>query len=200
MFYAYSDGSFASYDDSNVYRALAGIGTRQFGLFSAAAYYGHQGTEVSRTGMSGTAGSAGGDIYGGRIFYFPTPDLTVSLGIDETINVSSITSSRLALDQPIQSSLVIPVTDSTRVTATSLQISKIISEKWAINPRFGLTYVDYIDSPKYSTAWLADILLNYKMTRKLTLSWEYQFTSIDSNIPGTSSERHYFETSANYKF
>ena len=201
VFYAYSDGSFASYDDdSNVYRALAGIGTRQFGLFSASGYFGHQGTEVSSTGKSGTSGSAGGAIFGGRLFYFPTPDLTVSLGVDETINVSSITSSRLALDQQVPSSLVIPVTDSTRVTAASLQISKIISAQWAIFPRFGITHVDYIDSRRYSDAWLADVVLSYKMTRKLTLSWEYQYSAIDSNIPLTSSERHYFETSATYKF
>ena len=200
VFYAFSDGTFASYDDSNVYRALAGIGTRQFGLFSASGYFGHQETEVTSTGKSGTSGSAGGAIFGGRLFYFPTPDLTVSLGVDETINDSSITSSRLALDQPVQSSLVIPVTDSTRVTAASLQISKIISQQWAIFPRFGMTHVDYIDSRRYSDAWFADVVLNYQMTRKLTLSWEYQFTAIDSNIPLTSSERHYFETNATYKF
>ena len=63
-----------------------------------------------------------------------------------------------------------------------------------------MTHVDYIDSRRYENAWLADVVLSYKMTRKLTLSWEYQFTAIDSNIPLTSLERHYFETSAIYKF
>jgi hypothetical protein len=200
LFYVYGDGTYAAYVDSNVYRALGGIGTRQFGFFSASAYYGHQGTDITSPGTTGRSGSAGGDIYGGRIFYNPTRDLTVSLGVDETINLSSISGSRLALDQPFPSSLVIPVTDSTRVTATSLQISKIISERWAIFPRFGMTHVDYVDSRHYSDAWLADVVLSYKMTRKLTLSWEYQFSSIDSNIRNTSSERHYLEASATYKF
>ena len=63
IFYAYSDGSFTLRDnsgpnsDSTAYRVIGGIGTRQFGLFSASFYFGHQGSEQSR--------AAGGDVYGG---------------------------------------------------------------------------------------------------------------------------------------
>ena len=70
IFYAYSDGSFSMRDntspnpDSTAYRVIGGIGTRQFGLFRASLYIGHQGSEASGSG------SAGGNVYGGSLTYY----------------------------------------------------------------------------------------------------------------------------------
>ena len=89
-FYVFSDGiqSFqnpATGPSSNYFRARAGVGSAQIGLFSGFIYYGQQGSSVNGDG------SAGGDLYGGGINYFPTAVWNMSFSVDRLKNVSNIT-------------------------------------------------------------------------------------------------------------
>src|SRR5204863_7698852 len=126
-FYAYSDGIIAtthtdSGTDTTVFRATGGFGFQPNKMWSAAVYYGRQGSETQGSG------SAGGDVFGGNVTYKPTPKWTVKLTVDETINIASraAPSSNLALFLPVQSPLLIPLSSSTRVTSTSLQADYLI--------------------------------------------------------------------------
>ncbi len=201
VFYAYSNGSFARTSDaspnpnSNAYRVVGGIGTRQFGLFRASLYFGHQGSEVQGSG------TAGGDVYGGAISYYPTPAWTITTAIDETINISSETSaSTQALTVPVPIPLQIPLSASTRITATSLQTTYTISQQWRTSGNLSYTRIEYIDSPRLDNAWSTDATLSYDIWRNMTLAWEYQYANILSNAPLTSSKRNYVIMSATYKF
>jgi hypothetical protein len=201
VFYAYSNGSFALTSNaspnpnSSAYRVVGGIGTRQFGLFRSSLYFGHQGSDVQ------ASGKAGGDVYGGAISYYPTPPWTITASIDETINVSSETSvSTQALVIPGQTPLQIPLSASTRITATSLQTTYAISQQWTASGSLSYTRIEYIDSSRLDNTWSSDITLSYDIWRNMTLAWEYQFTSILSNAPFTSSKRNYINMSATYKF
>jgi hypothetical protein len=201
VFYAYSNGSFARTSDaspnpnSTAYRVVGGIGTRQFGLFRGSVYFGHQGSEVQ------TSGSAGGDVYGGAISYYPTPAWTITAAIDETINVSSETSaSTQALAIPISAPLQIPLSASTRIIGSSLQTTYTISKQWVTSGSFSYTRIEYIDSSRLDNAWLADATLTYDIWRNMTLAWEYQYASVVSNAPLTNSKRNYINMSAMYKF
>ena len=71
---------------SNSYLARSGIGSAQIGLFQGSVYYGQQGTAVDQGG-----GTAGGDIYGGTLSYFPTSAWNMSLSVDRLRNRSDIT-------------------------------------------------------------------------------------------------------------
>ena len=87
VFYFYSDGSFSARttdtvsgpnSNSSAYRIIGGIGTRQFGLFRASAYFGHQGSDSGSQGSNSgsvTPGSStqGGNVFGGTLSYYPTP-------------------------------------------------------------------------------------------------------------------------------
>lgn len=201
VFYAYSNGSFAQTSDtapnpnSNAYRVVGGIGTRQLGLLRGSLYFGHQGSEVQ------ASGTAGGNVYGGAISYYPTLAWTITAAIDETINVSSETSaSTQALTVPVPIPLQIPLSASTRITATSLQTTYAISRQWRTAGNFSYTRVEYINSSRLDNAWLADATLSYDIWRNMTLGWEYQYASIISNAPFTSSKRNYITMSATYKF
>ena len=201
VFYAYSNGSFALTSNaspnpnSSAYRVVGGIGTRQFGLFRSSLYFGHQGSDVQ------ASGKAGGDVYGGAISYYPTPPWTITASIDETINVSSETSaSTQALAIPVQTPLQIPLSASTRITATSLQTTYAISQQWTTSGSLSYTRIEYIDSSRLDNTWSADVTLSYDIWRNMTLAWEYQFASILSNAPFTSSKRNYINMSATYKF
>jgi len=43
-------------------------------------------------------------------------------------------------------------------------------------------------------------MLAYALTRNMTLTWDYQWSSIASNVPLTSTKRNYVNMGAVYKF
>jgi hypothetical protein len=195
MVYFYSNGQLALYETESYFSARGGIGTRQIGLFSASAYFGQQGSEIQNSG------SAGGNIYGGKLSYLPTPDLTFNVAFDEIINISSETgTSNLAINLPTPTALVIPIGASTQISSYSLQAAYTISDQWSIFGNFGYARTDYIGNSGFENAWLADGVLRYAMTRDITLEWEYQYSSIVSNLPLTSSKRDYAVMRATHKF
>jgi hypothetical protein len=201
LLYAFSDGSISENSGSlqfpgstTSYRARGGIGSRQFGLFRASAYFGHQGSESS-------TGAAGGDIYGAALSYYPTPPWTLSISADETVNLSSQRAiSNLALTIPTATPLQIPLSASTRITSTALNSEYQITPQWSTSEHFSYTRVEYVDTPRLDNAWLADVTLSYSIWRNMTLSWEYQYSRILSNVPLNSSVRNYAMMSALYKF
>lgn len=202
VFYVYSNGVFAidintfPNPDSDVYRVVGGIGTRQFGLFRASAYFGYQGTEVS-----GGFGSAAGDVYGGALTYYPTDHWTISATVDKTINISSITvSSSQALSLPGLTPLLIPLSDSTDTTTVGLNTTYAISPQWSVSGTFSYTHIAFIGSSIFEDAWLADTRLNYDIWRNMRLTLEYQYSSIVSNEPLTSANRNLVMMSATYRF
>lgn len=213
MFYFFTNGSVAFYQTSsflntpssnnNVYTVRGGIGTRQIGLFSASAYGGAQGSNLGSSGGVTTAasGSADGPIYGGRVFYYATPDWILSLGFDGVINRSSETgTTNLALNNPFPSALAIPISASTQLSSFSLQSSYNFNEQWSAFATFGYNIIQYLGSPGWENAWLADAVLRYELSRYWSITWEYQYSSIVSNIPLTSSTRNFISMGAVYKF
>jgi Putative beta-barrel porin 2 len=198
LFYAYSDGSIAdtaivSSGPTTAYRIIGGIGTRQFGFFRGSVYYGHQGSR--------STGSAGGEVYGGSLSYYPTSVWTISASINETVNISSqISTSPLALSIPVQSPVQIPLSASTRITGTSLSSSYTISPQWSASENVAYTRYEYIGSSRLDHSWSAGATLNYSMWRDLALSWQYQHTNFLSNAPFTSFRQNLFTMSTNYTF
>ncbi len=210
VFYFYSDGVFntrTTYSptgpnsDSSAYRLVGGIGTRQFGLFRASAYFGHQGSSEPGSGASPSS-SQGGNVYGGTLSYYPTPAWTLSLNLDETINLApaSAVPSTQALFIPGITPLQIALSSSTQITSTSLRSSYIINPQWSATGTFAFTHVENIGSPTWDNSYLADAQLIYNMRTNLTLSWEYQYSTIISNAPFSTAVRNLGIMSATYKF
>ena len=205
LFYLFSDGTYAAHnfaqinaspgDNSSAYRARGGLATRQEALYSAAVYYGYQGSNDD------FAGRAGGEIYGGHLSYNPTAQLSFTAAIDEIINKATPGAfSNLALSLPTPSAAVVSPSSSTKITAPTLQVAYHITDQWSTFGTFGLSHIEYIDSSQLENAWLADAVLRYEMSRSWTFSWEYQYTAIISNVPLNSSTRNYIYTAATYKF
>jgi hypothetical protein len=199
LLYAYSNGSIATFvtdassSSTTSYRVVGGVGTRKFGLFRGSAYLGHQGSEGGS--------SAGGDVYGGKLFYYPTPEWTLSAGIDETINIASQASpTNLALTLPALTPVQIPLSASTRITATSFQTDYRISPQWSASWQFGYTRIEYVDSPRRDNSWLLDANLRYDIWRNMTFAWEYRYLSILSNAPFVSATSNFGMMSAIYKY
>jgi hypothetical protein len=197
--YAYSDGTqavrTAPGSNSTTYRAVGGIGSAKIGLFSGSAYIGHQGSDVENSG------TFGGNVYGGRLSYYPTREWTWTLTADQTDNIGTSTaSSILALNIGTQTPLLVPLSSSTRTTALALQTDYAISQQLSVTGRFGYTRVEFVDTTELEEAWLGYMALNYKVWRNMLLTLEYQYSQIIANVPLTSSTRNYLMLAATYKF
>jgi len=205
LLFLFSDGAYSAHnaaqinatpgDNSIAYRARGGIATRPEALFSAAAYYGYQGSNDE------VAGRAGGEIFGGRLTYNPTAQLSFTAAIDEIINKATPGAvSNLALTLPTPSAAVVSPSSSTKITEPTLQVAYHITDQWSTFGTLGLSHIEFIGSPQLENAWLADAVLRYEMSRNWTFSWEYQYTAIISNLPLSSSTRNYVYTAATYRF
>jgi len=200
--YAYMNGTFANdtpaatAGSSQVYRVVGGLGTRQLGLLRASAYYGHQGSDTDGSPW------AGGEVYGAVLTYYPTPVWTVSMSLDRTVNIASTQSgpSNFALSIPVPTPLQVSLSSSAVITATTLSTNYKFSEQLNAAGSLGYTHVRDVGSPAWEDAWLADVALRYDLWRDLTLSLEYQYSSIVSNIAFTNANRNLVTMGALYKF
>jgi hypothetical protein len=215
VFYIYSDGAFNTRDTdpggtsqtgptpaltSTAYRIIGGIGTRQIGLFRASAYFGHQGS--TQSGSAAEPGSsAGGDVYGASLTYYPTSDWTISAHADETINRSSAgAASNQAINIPGITPLQFATTSSTAITSAGLTLSYTINPLWSATGTFGFTHAAFLGSPAWDDSYVADVQLTYQMGSHLTLGWDYQHSSVVSNQPLTNANRNQVSMTATYKF
>ena len=205
LLYAYSDASMgwinfsssplqAGYGTSS-YRAVAGLGTARLGLFRVVGYAGHQGSQLQ-------VGTAGGDVYGGRVSYDPLPYWTFGASVEELINVASQNAfdPNIALTNPTPTPAIVSSSSSTRTTSSFFDTSYSIAREWALTGRLGYTKIEFVDSPRVDNAWLGDVTLRYDIIRNLSAVWEYQYSSIVSNQPGISSHRNLYQASLTYKF
>jgi hypothetical protein len=199
LIYAYSNGSIgtvreAASNSTTSYRILAGLGTRSAELFRGSFYFGHQGSE-------GGGAIDGGNVYGGLLSYYPTPDLTLTGTVDRTINISSQPfASNLALTLPGQLAVQVPLGASTVITSFGLRSTYQISQQWSANCQVTYTRINYLDSPRLDNTWVLDNILRYDIWRNMSLTWEYRYSSIISNAPLTSATSNYVLMAATYRF
>jgi hypothetical protein len=179
---------------SDAYQVQGGFGTRQIGLLKASIYYGYQGSNADGSTP------AGGLQYGGKLSYFPTEPWTVIAAVDTTINRAAFnapaSSQALAVNSPVQ----IALSSSTRITTPSLQSQYQLSRQWALIENFSYSQIDYYNSVRVDRAWQTDTQLTYEMLRNMTLTWEYAYTAVFSNAPGSSARRNFVLMSADYRF
>jgi hypothetical protein len=203
LLYAYSNGSLGTVvtdatstsasSSTTSYRVVGGLGTRQFGLFRGSAYFGHQASEGSTT--------AGGDVYGGTLSYYPLPKWTLTGALDTTINIASQASvTNLALTLPGLSAVQIPLSASTRITSASFQSTYEFTPQWFATWQLGHARIEFVDSSRLDNTWILDGILRYDIWRNMSLTWEYRYTSILSNAPFVSATSNYGTMGATYRF
>ena len=208
LFYAYSDGSIgtvvteATSTSTTSYRVIGGIGTRQFSLYRGSVYFGHQGSQIdTTTGGPQNNTTAGGDVYGASISYYPITQLTFVGTVDRTINISSQASvTNLALTLPTFAGVQVPLTASTRVTSASVGANYEITPQWFANALVGYTRINYIGSSRVDNSWVLDASLRYDIWRNMSLNWEYRCRSVLSNAPLISATSNYVTMGATYRF
>lgn len=204
-FYVYANGS-ETFEtpavglDAMYYQVAAGLGSAKIGLFSGSVYYGYQGTEIADNG-----GTAGGSVYGVRVLYAPTGVWNITVSVDRTINISNITTTLptgtpSALPNLTLTGLPIPYNSSVQVTAPALRSDYHFSDQTSVFGAIGFTAIDYINSTQFQNSWVASVGIRHNLSAHLTLTFDYQYSSVVSNIPATSYTRNYASVGAVYKF
>jgi putative beta-barrel porin BBP2 len=208
LFYAYSSGSIgtvvteATSASTTSYRVVGGLGTRQYGLFRGSVYFGHQGSQFGApAGSLQGSNTAGGDVYGAAITYYPTPLWTLTGTVDRTSNVSSQTAvTNLALTLPGLNAVQIPLGTSTEITSAALRSDYQINPLWSTTAQLGYTRIEYTGTPRLDNAWIFNTTLRYDVWRDMSLTWEYRYRSIISNAPFVSATSNYGMMGATYRF
>jgi uncharacterized protein (PEP-CTERM system associated) len=164
-------------------------------VFRASTYVGYQGSFVEGSG------SAGGNVYGATISYYPTYIWAITAALDQTNNISSQTTvATQALTLPTNLPIQIPVSSSTRITTPSLQSVYQISPLWTFLTTLSYSRSASIGSPQVTDSLLVDLSLSYEIWRNMTLTGDYQFADISSNVAGQSTTRSLIMLSASYRF
>jgi uncharacterized protein (PEP-CTERM system associated) len=126
---------------------------------------------------------------------------TVTATVDETVNTSTqMVATPVALNLPVVTSLLVPESSSTRITSSAVTSSYQLSPQWSMSGRFAFQMVDYSGNTRVDRSWIADAILSYSMWQNMTLTWNYQFSAIDSTQPGVSANRNFVSMGALYKF
>jgi hypothetical protein len=208
LLYAYSNGTVSTVvNDATVgsttsvpsisttsYRAIGGLGTRAIGLVRGSAYFGYQASEGGGT-------TAGGEAYGGALYYFPTSNLTFTGTFDKTINVASQPSaSNLALTLPGQTAVQVPLGASTVITSYGMRSTYQITQVWSANCQISNSRIAYLDSTRLDNSWVLDTTLRYDIWRNMSIVWEYRYSTVISNAPLTSFSSNYGTVGATYRF
>ena len=186
---------------SNSYLARSGIGSAQIGLFQGSVYYGQQGTAVDQGG-----GTAGGDIYGGILSFFPTSVWTMSLSVDRLRNRSDITGNTPGagglpgLPGLALSASNVTTASSTQITTIAYKSDYTFSQQTSAHVVVSDSRIAFLDMSRVDNSWLASAGIRHQVRDNLSLTLDYNYTRYISEEPLTSFNRSLVTAGAHYKF
>lgn len=152
--------------DTNGYSAIGGLGSDQIGLFRGEIYGGYQ----SQSSAHGLFGAISSPAFGARIFYYPTPYLTLTGTVAKTVGATLPGFSAIGGGGPI-------VSGAKSLQAT-LQASYALSPYWQASVQGGYGETRYTNSWRVDTAWSVGAGASYTFWRNLALTFNYQFNRI----------------------
>lgn len=189
--YGYAEGSLDSRDyattttSSSGYRAIAGLGTDQIGLLKGEVFGGYQ-AEQYRSSSIGTVGTA---VYGLAGHYYPLPELTINLGINESLGASLISPTPGA-----------PAGTSTKVDTYLVTTNYTISPQWTASGRAGYIHTSYVGAGRHDDAWTTGGTITYNWLRNVGLTLDFQHYDMTSNVPLQGFTRDVITLGATWRY
>ena len=188
--YVYAEGSGDSRQyatsglSSSGYRVVGGLGSDQIGLFRGEAYAGFE-AENYQAAAFGTVSSP---AFGGRLHYFPVPELTIDTAFSRTIGTSLLANTPTQIGTP------------TLVTTLLGQGNYKIAPEWEASGRAGFIHTDYIDNIRRDNAWTMGATVTYSVWQNFGLTLDYQYINLRSNVPLQSFTRNVVTLGITYKY
>ncbi|HEY8067168.1 MAG TPA: outer membrane beta-barrel protein [Methylosinus sp.] len=159
--------------DTNGYRIIGGFGSDLVSLFRGEVYGGFQ-SQSSEQNFPG--GEVSKPAYGARLRYFPTPYLTFTATVDQTLVAAAAptaVAARLGQWSPANLN-----------TQSKLQIDYAFSPFWTAYMRGAYGETRWTHSPRTDAAWAAGVGLSYTFWRNMAITLDYQFQKTSSNAGG----------------
>jgi hypothetical protein len=176
----YSTGEF----DSSGYRAVGGIGTDQLGLFKGELFGGYQVERFDFSPLSSVSSS----VFGGSIYYFPLPELTLRASVNESLGVSLLSEAPGALGT------------STKADTALVQATYSLAKEWMASARFGYIRTSYTDLTRIDNAWTAGGTVTYSVWQNFGITLDYQYIQLASNAPLQSFTRSVVTLGVTYRY
>ena len=170
--------------DSNGYRVVGGLGSDMISLFRGEIYGGYQ-VQHSANGLFGrTAAPA----FGARVFYFPTRDVTLSIGVDQTLS-STVPQLRNGVAGGFGfggfggfgAFGVFSPFGFARNGVASITRQVMAQGDWLVTPdltiaaRGGYGETRFSGVPLANSAWSGGVTASYNVWRNVSLTVDYQF-------------------------
>jgi len=192
--YVYVEGGADSRDyqtqslSSTGYRVITGLGTDRVGLMRGEIYVGYQAETYNGPGI----GTVGSPVFGVRGHYYPLPELTLNLSIDEAIGVSA--------QAPQAPTLTSTAGSSTRVDTALLTADYSLSQQWSATGRGGYIRTEYVGAGRRDDAWTIGGTLTYNFFRNVGLTFDYQHIDLSSSVVAQGFTRDVVTIGATYRY
>jgi len=203
IFQRFNNSSF----DTNGYRVIGGLGsTDANSLYRGEIYGGYQAQELvhgsgillDANGIPITVNGVGipssiptnnnSGIFGGRLYYYPTPYWTLVAAVDETLAVSTTLSPTTPAGIPLLA------------TNAILQTNYNISQWWWIGARVGYTRSKYYGIDRLDNGWMGGASFNYEIWRNLLLTLDYQYSTVHSDAVLSDFTRNVYTAGLTYRY
>src|SRR6516162_5327736 len=177
--------------NTNGYRVTGGLGTDVPDSLIKGEFYGgyqFQHQEGQNVPVPNISPNAQSSVFGGRMYYFPTPYWTWTASVDEVLGMSSILATNVPQGVP------------TKVTTAILETTYGISQQWSIGARVGYTGANFFDLGRNDNGWMAGASFNYEIWRNLLLTLDYQYSTLNSNTTFNQFSRNVVSAGLTYKY
>lgn len=188
--YGYLEGTVDSRDyatnalSSSGYRMLGGLGTDQIGLLKGEIFSGYQQEDYN----SSRIGTKGGPIFGLNGHYYPLPELTINLSVNESLGASLLSAAGGAPGS------------STKVDTALLTADYALFEQWSANGRAGYIRSDYEGAGRRDTSWTIGGTVTYQVLHNVGLTFDYQHVDLSSNALAQCFTRDVVSLGATYRY
>lgn len=169
-----------SWADTNGYRVVGGLGSDMISLFRGEIYGGYQ----SQTSARGYFGTTSRPAFGARIFYYPTPYITLTASVDQTLSSAAQQPTATGFGVPL-STAALPWTSAaaSKTLQARVQGHYALSQYWSAYVRGGYGETQFSNPWNKQNAWTTGVGLNYNFWRNISATIEYQFSRTFSTNP-----------------
>ena len=173
-----------SIHDSNGYRVVSGLGTDRIELVKGEIYAGYQ----RQNYLNASSGQVSGNVFGGKLSWLPTKDITLTGLLDETIgDATALTPTN-------------PTGSATHVTTSGLKASYTASRQWETTTNFTYSDTSYEQSTRRDKRYDAGLRFDYELFRNFGLALDYTYSRVNSNTNLNSFTRNIVTLGATYKY
>ncbi len=146
--------------DSDIYRGVAGLSSDLISLFRGELYAGYQ----RQLSPSGAFAPITAPTYGARIYYYPTPYLTLSASLDQTFSFATGLPATAAAASP-------------DVVEARLEANYAMAAYWRATASLAWAQTT-LTSATRTTARIANARFDYNFWRNVDVTLAYQFADL----------------------